>query len=194
MRKSNNSVHDEWAQAVTSLSPALGHGVPLADVGSLLWVVVRQMVPCDAMAVFALNRAGTHVAVRYAAGEHTDLLEHVTRPAASGVAGWAAVNRRSVLNAEPLFDLGGRANLTPALRSSVVVPLIDNGNLVALLALYSKDLLAFTAEQVTLLEVLGPRIVLSLADTSLPLQMEARARLQPRLRLVPPMPAADSAD
>ena len=46
----------------------------------------------------------------------------------------------------------------------------------------------------TLLEVLAPRIVLSLADTSRPLQMEARARLQPRLRLVPPMPAADATD
>ena len=151
------------------------------------------MVPCDAMAVFALNRSGTQVAVRYAAGEHADFLEHLTRPVASGVVGWAALTRRSVLNADPIFDLGVRANLAPALRAAVVVPLVDNGNLVAVLALYSKDL-PFTAEQVTLLEVLGPRLVLSLADTSLPLQMEARARLQPRLRLVPPMPAADSAD
>jgi GAF domain-containing protein len=193
VRKSNDLVHDEGAQAITSLSPALAYGVPLADVGSLLWVVLRQMVPCDAMAVFALNRAGTQVAVRYAAGEHTDLLEQLTRPVASGVVGWAAVTRRSVLNADPVFDLGARANVAPALRAAVIVPLVDNGNLVAVLALYSKDL-PFTAEQVTLLEVLGPRIVLSLAATALPLQMEARARLQPRMRLMPPMPAAGSAD
>jgi hypothetical protein len=57
-----------------------------------------------------------------------------------------------------MFDLGVRANLTPALRTAIVVPLADNGNLIAVLALYSKDL-PFTAEQVTLLEVLGPRIV-----------------------------------
>jgi GAF domain-containing protein len=193
VRKSDGVVHDEGNQAVTSLSPALSNGVPLADVGSLLWVVIRQMVPCDAMAVFALNRSGTHVGVRYAAGEHTDLLETLTRPVASGVVGWAAVTRRSVLNADPMFDLGVRANLTPALRAAIVVPLVDNGNLIAVLALYSKDL-PFTAEQVTLLEVLAPRIVLSLAATSVPLQMEARARLHPRLRLVPSMPSAGSAD
>ena len=192
MRKSNDLVHDDGAQAITSLSPALAYGVPLADVGSLLWVVLRQMVPCDAMAVFALNRAGTQVAVRYAAGEGTDVLEHLTRPAASGIAGWAATNRRSVLNAEPIFDLG--ANLAPALRSAIVVPLVDNGNLVAVIALYSKDLRAFTQEQVTLLELLGPRVVLSLAATALPLQMEARARLQPRHRLVPRMSAVVSSD
>ena len=98
-----------------------------------------------------------------------------------------------MLNADPVFDLGVRANLTPALRAAIVVPLVDNGNLVAVLALYSKDL-PFTAEQVTLLEVLAPRILLSLAATSVPLQMEARARLQPRLRLVPSMPSAGSAD
>ena len=189
MRKSNDLVHDEGAPAIASLSPALAFGVPLADVGSLLWVVLRQMVPCDAMAVFALNRSGTQVAIRYAAGEGSDVLEHLTRPTVSGIAGWAAMNRRSVLNAEPIFDLG--ANLAPALRSAIVVPLLDNGNLVAVLALYSKDLLAFTQEQVTLLELLAPRIVLSLAATALPLQMEARARLQPRVPLVPRMPAAD---
>jgi GAF domain-containing protein len=193
VRKSNDLVHDDLAQAVTSLAPSLANGVPLADVGSLLWVVIRQLVPCDAMAVFALNRSGTQVGVRYAAGEHTDLLERLTRPVASGVVGWVATTRRSVLNADPVFDLGVRANLVPALRAAIVVPLVDNGNLVAVLALYSKDL-PFTAEQVTLLEVLAPRIVLSLAATSLPLQMEARARLQPRLRLVPQMPAADAAD
>ena len=194
MRKSNELFHGEGFQAATSLSGALRNGVPFADVGSLLWVVLRQLVPCDAMAVFTLNRAGTHVAVRFAAGARTDRLEHLTRPAASGIAGWAAVNRRSVLNADPVFDLGGRANVAPALRSALVVPLIDNGDVVAVLALYSKDRLAFTGEQMTLLELLGPRIVLSLADTSLPQQMEARAGMRPQLPLMPRMPAGDSAD
>ena len=62
------------------------------------------------------------------------------RPA-SGIAGWVALNRRSVVNAEPVFDLGVHARASRALRSSVVVPLVDNGTVVAVLALYSKDLL-----------------------------------------------------
>ena len=36
---------------------------------------------------------------------------------ASGIAGWTAVNRRPVLNAEPSLDLGMRAECAPALRS-----------------------------------------------------------------------------
>jgi GAF domain-containing protein len=187
----NELVLDEDCQAAPSLSYALGDGVPLADVGSLFWVIVRQMVPCDTMALFTLNRAGTHIAARYSAGARTDLLDCLVRPVASGIAGWAAVNRRSVLNADPTFDLGSRANQTPALRSSVIVPLIDNGHLVAVLALYSKDRVAFTDAQVNLLELLGPRLLLSLADTSLPQQIEARA--EARLRLVTTLPVAESA-
>jgi GAF domain-containing protein len=186
----NEPVLDETFQAPTSLSCPLGEGVPLADVGSLLWVVLRQMVPCDTMALFTLNRAGTHIAARYSAGARTDLLDCLIRPVASGIAGWAALNRRSVLNADPTFDLGSRANRAPALRSSVVVPLLDNGHLVAVLALYSKDHAAFTAAQVTLLELLGPRLLLSLGDTSLPLQIEARA--EARLRLVTALPTAEA--
>ena len=152
------------------------------------------MVPCDTMALFTLNRAGTHVVARYSAGERLDLLDRLIRPVTSGVAGLAAVNRRSVLNADPTFDLGSRANQAPALRSSVVVPLIDNGAVVAVLALYSTDRLAFTDAQVTLLELLGPRLLLSLGDTSLPQQIEARAEARLRLRLVSPMPAAECTD
>ena len=88
-----------------------------------------------------------------------------------------------MLNAEPVFDLGFRGSAAPALRSSVVVPLIDNGTVVAVLALYSKHLLAFTDEQASLLELLGPRLALSLADTAEP-QHEGIVESRPRLRLV----------
>jgi GAF domain-containing protein len=187
----NELVLDEECEAPASLSYLPGDGVPLDDVGSMLWVILRQMVPCDTMALFTLNRAGTHTAARYSAGARVDLLDRLIRPVTSGIVGWAAVNRRSVLNAEPTFDLGSRANRAPALRSSIVVPLIDNGHLLAVLALYSKDREAFTGAQVTLLELLGPRLLLSLADTSLPQQIEARA--EARLRLVTTLPAAEPA-
>ena len=143
-------------QAITSLSRALGGGVELTDVGSLLWVVLRQMVPCDAMALFMPDATHEHVVVRYAAGAHAEKLVGIRRPVGGGIAGWVAVNRRSVVNAEPIFDLGFRVRSSPALRSSVVVPLVDNGAVVAILALYSKDLLAFTDEHASMLELLGP--------------------------------------
>ena len=104
--------------------------------------------------------------------------------ALTGTGTWhqSADNRRSVLNAEPIFDLAARASTAPALRSSVVVPLIDNGTVVAVLALYSKDLLAFTDEQASMLEILGPRVAIALADAALP-------QIEPAVEPVEPRPA-----
>ena len=184
MRVTNEPTVTDGFQAITSLSRALGGRVELTDVGSLLWVVLRQMVPCDTMAIFMPTAAGAHVVVRYAAGPHAEKLVGIRRPVNWGIAGWAAVNRRSVVNAEPIFDLGFRANTTPVLRSSVTVPLVDNGKVVAVLALYSKDLLAFTDEQATLLELLGPRLALSLADAAKP-QILPTPEPRPTLTLVP---------
>lgn len=184
MRVTNEPQVADGFQAITSLSRALGGRVELTDVGSLLWVVLRQMVPCDTMAIFMPSATGSHVTVRYAAGAHAEELEGIRRPVAWGIAGWVAVNRRSIVNAEPIFDLGFRVSVAPVLRSSVTVPLVDNGKVVAVLALYSKDLLAFTDEQATLLELLGPRLALSLADAARP-QILPTPEPRPSLRLVP---------
>lgn len=183
MSLTRDAVRDEGFLAITSLSRALGGGVPLPDVGSLLWVILGQIVPCHAMALLSLDVRRKQVVVRYAAGAHAGRLLGVRRPAGPSIAAWVAVNRRSVLNAEPMFDLG-RVSEPPPLRSSVVVPLIDNGAVIAVLALYSKDLLAFTDEHASLLELLGPRLALSLADAALP-QIDPAVEPRPALRLVP---------
>jgi GAF domain-containing protein len=163
VRQANAAIVDDGCQAITSLSRALGRRVELTDVGSLVWVLLGQMVPCDAIALFTLDEGAERITVRYAAGAYAGLLNGVTRPATTGVAGWAALHRRSVLNAEPVFDFGVDVR---ALRSSAVVPLVDNGTVVAVLALYSKNLLAFTDDDLSLLELLGPRLALALSNRS----------------------------
>jgi GAF domain-containing protein len=162
--KSNDVVLDDGLLAVSSLSRALDGTAQLSDVGALMWVLLRQIVPCDALALFLPDDTHDHVVVRYAAGAHAHALRGVTRPAASGIAGWVAVNRTPVVNAEPILDLGFRAGSAPALRSSVVVPLVESDAVIAVLSLYSHELLAFTDDHVRVLELLGPRLAASLID------------------------------
>lgn len=153
--------------ALASLSRALAGDAKLCDVGALLWMLLRQIVPSDAMALFLPDESQDHVVVRYAAGVHAAALRGVTRPTGMGIAGWAAVNRRSLLNAEPALDLGLRAESAPALRSCVVVPLVEGDALVAVLALYSKQAAGFTDDHVRLLEVLEPRLASALVDAAI---------------------------
>lgn len=179
---------DDGLLAVSSLSRALDGTARLSDVGALIWVLLRQMVPADALAIFLLDDTHDHVVVRYAAGAHAHALRGVTRPTATGVAGWVAVNRTPVVNAEPILDLGFRAGSAPALRSSVVVPLVESDAVIAVLSLYSKDLLAFTDDHVRVLELLAPRLATALIDaviaeedSGIPAEAQARG---PALRLV----------
>lgn len=153
--------------ALASLSRALAGDAKLSDVGALLWMLLRQIAPADAMALFLPDEPQDHVVIRFAAGLRASALHGVTRPTAMGIAGWAAVNRKSVLNAEPALDLGFRAESAPALRSCVVVPLVESDALVAVLALYSKNATGFTDDHVRLLEVLSPRLAAALVDAAI---------------------------
>jgi GAF domain-containing protein len=159
---------DDGMVAISSLSRAMGSSVRLSDVGPLLWVLLRQVAPCDTMALFVPEDTQRHIIIRYAAGVHAGALAGVTRPISTGIAGWVAVNRRAILNAEPMFDLGFAANSSPALRSSLVVPLVHGDTVIAVLALYSTALLAFTEQQLDKLELLSGRLGVALADAVVP--------------------------
>jgi hypothetical protein len=156
--------HDDGLLAIASLTRALVGTAQLADIGSLLWALIRLIVPCDAMALFLPDESHDHVVIRYAAGAHAHALRGVTRPTPQGVAAWVAVHRMTLLNAEPILDLGFRATSHPALRSSLVTPLIDSDAVIAVLALYSKDLLAFSDDHVRVIELLAPRLAASMVD------------------------------
>ena len=181
--KLNDVVLDEGLLALSSLSRALDGNAKLSDIGALVWVLLRRIVPCDALALFLPDDTHDHVVVRYAAGAHAHALRGVTRPTQTGVAGWVAVNRKAVLNAEPILDLGFRAGSSPALRSSVVVPLIESDAVIAVLSLYSKDLLAFNDDHVRVLELLGPRLAAAMIDAVIAEEDSATAK-SPMLRLV----------
>jgi len=178
---------DDGLLAIASLTRALGGTAQLADVGSLLWALMRQVVPCDAMALFLPDESHDHVVVRYAAGAHAHALRGVTRPTSQGVAGWVAVHRASLLNAEPILDLGFRATSTPALRSSLVAPLIESDAVIAVLELYSKDLLAFSDDHSRVIDLLAPRLAASMVDAVIAdedMLYPATARKIDSLRLV----------
>jgi GAF domain-containing protein len=155
---------DDGLLAMSSLTRALDGSAQLSDVGALVWMLIRHIVPCDAMALFLPDETHDHVVIRFSAGAHAPALRGVTRPTSTGMAGWVAVNRTAIVNGEPILDLGFRAESTPALRSSIVVPLVESDALIAVMALYSKELLAFSDDHLRVLELLSPKLAASMVD------------------------------
>ena len=171
--------------AITSLSRALSGDARVADVGALLWTILRSVLPCETMAIFLPDLETDEIAVRYAAGAHAGMLRGTRRARGTGIAGWVAVNLRSAVNADPALDLGYRAGeITPPLRSCLTVPLVDGESLIAVLALYRIQRNAFSDDELRLVELLAPRLATSLATASLMEQNAERPSKAPALTLV----------
>ena len=145
--------------AVTSLSRALTGTAGIADIGALLWTILRHVLPCEAMAIFETDPATDCVIARYAAGQHATRLREIGCATGAGVVGWVAVTRRPAVNADPALDFGyGRRDAVPALRSCLAIPFAASHDLAGVLALYRADAAAFSDDHVRLLELLAARL------------------------------------
>jgi putative nucleotidyltransferase with HDIG domain len=171
--------------AITSLSRALTGDAKVADVGALLWTILRSVLPCETMGIFLPDVETDEIALRYVAGAHAASLRGTRRATGAGIAGWVAVNTRPAVNADPSLDLGFRiGEITPPLRSCLAVPLVDGESLVAVLALYRMQRTAFSEDDVRLVELLAPRLATSLATASLAERNADQPSKGPALTLV----------
>ena len=149
---------------VSSLARALAGEATHADIGALFWMMLKPVVPCASMGLFAPDDSTDTVAGRYAAGAHAGLVRGLTATPGDGIVGWVAANRRPAFNAEPALDFGrGVLQLTPPLASSIAVPLVHEGVLLAVLAVYSATPQGFTEDHARLLELMAPKLAASLA-------------------------------
>ncbi|MGH9373608.1 MAG: GAF domain-containing protein, partial [Vicinamibacterales bacterium] len=150
--------------AISSLARAVSGNASLSDVGALSWMMLRNVVPASSMALFVEDERHDLLTVAYAAGAHAPLLRQLQKARGGGIAGWAAVNRRGVLNADPTLDLGhGAGSLEPPLRSSLTVPLAHEGRIVGVLSCYSSTPQGFTEDQLRLLELLAASLAAAVA-------------------------------
>jgi putative nucleotidyltransferase with HDIG domain len=151
--------------AVTSLARAVSGEATIADVGALTWMMLRQVVPCISMGIFIRDERHDAMIVQYADGAHASTLRGTRVTLGAGIAGWSAAHRRFVLNADPSIDLGpGVASCSPPLRTSVTVPLANEGHVLAVISLYASNPETFTDDHARLLTLLAPSLATSIAS------------------------------
>jgi putative nucleotidyltransferase with HDIG domain len=153
--------------AVSSLARAVSGHASVSDVGALAWMTLRHIVPATAMALFVEDERRDLLTVAYAGGAHATTLRQLKRGRGSGIAGWAAVNRRGVLNADPALDLGPAAGgIESPLRSALTVPLSHEGRVVGVVSCYATAAQAFTEDHMRLLELLAASLAAALASVA----------------------------
>lgn len=150
--------------AVASLARAVSGEAGIADVGALTWMMLRQVVPAVSMSLFTCDGKRDAITAEYVAGAHAGVLRGTRMAVGAGVAGWAAANRRFVLNADPAIDLGPLlAAAAPPLRSSLTMPLVHEGALIGVVSLYASAPDAFSDDHARLLTLLSPSLATSIA-------------------------------
>jgi GAF domain-containing protein len=150
-------------------------------VGALAWMTLRSVIPATSMALFIEDEGLDLMTVAYAAGAHAPPLRQMKKARGDGIAGWVAVNRRGVLNADPALDLGfGACSLDPPIRTSISVPLAHEGRISGVLSCYSAVPEGFGEDHLRLLELLAPSLAAAMA--AVPPASEAAATRWPARR------------
>lgn len=140
------------------VSGLTGH-VELSDVGDVISKHLRRIVPASDVVFYIYDAHTDHLVSAHAAGSHSSHLVGLRIPRGERLSGWVAANRQTILNADPVLDLGEVARLLrPRLRSCLSTPLVYDRDLVGVLALYSVDAEAFNEDHKRLLEVAARQV------------------------------------
>ena len=118
--------------AVSSLARAVSGEATIADVGALTWMMLRQVVPCASMGIFLYDESTRRAITCSMRTGACSIAARRTDDAGRG-------HRRLVCGESPVRaerrprdrSRPGRFSLSPPLRSSLTVPLVHEGNVLA---------------------------------------------------------------
>ena len=133
--------------------------VDLSDAAEMISKHLRRIVPASTCVVYLYDLETDELAAVHASGESAAHFAGLRIPRGQRLTGWVAANRQSILNSDPVLDLGETArHCKPRLRSCLSTPLLSNKQLVGVLTVYSPALGAFTEDHRRLLEVVARQV------------------------------------
>jgi putative nucleotidyltransferase with HDIG domain len=132
-----------------------GGSLTIEDIGSLLSIRLKHLLPHDAMAVYCPK--DDQLVPEFTSGENFRLFSSLRIPLGEGLSGWVAQNHKPILNGNPSVEPGylNDQKKYSTLRSALAVPLEGNSRVAAVLALYRAGQDAFTADDLRVAETLG---------------------------------------
>lgn len=167
------------------LARGLAGRLELADAADVISKHLRRIVPASAFVFFVYETERDQILARHAAGENASHFIGLQIARGERLSGWVAANRRTILNADPVLDLGETArSIKPRLRSCLSTPLLNNNQLVGVLSVYSPQAKGFTDDHRRLLEVIA-RQVSQVVQSALELERDRATRLQDHLTGLP---------
>jgi putative nucleotidyltransferase with HDIG domain len=141
------------------LAQALSGTLDLSGTAELISKHLRRLIPATTCVLFLYDPESDELVAAHAAGENSPHFADIRIPMGQRLTGWVAANRQTILNSDPMLDLGDVARaLRPSLHSCLSTPLMDGADLVGVLTVYSTHRDAFSEEHRRIAEVIARQV------------------------------------
>lgn len=141
------------------LARSLSGRLDLADAADVISKHLRRLVPATTCVFFLYDANTDELVAAHAAGENSSHFADIRIAMGQRLSGWVAANRQTIVNSDPMLDLGEVARvLRPPLRSCLSTPLLAEKDLVGVLTVYSTHREAFTEDHRRIVEVVARQV------------------------------------
>jgi diguanylate cyclase (GGDEF)-like protein/putative nucleotidyltransferase with HDIG domain len=139
-------------------SSLTGH-LDLGDAADIISKHIRRIVPASICVFYVYDEDADELHAAHATGENAAQFSGLRIPRGQRLTGWVAANKRTILNSDPVLDLGEVARaMRPRLRSCLSTPLVIDADLVGVLTVYSIHRDAFTEDHRRIIEVVAKQV------------------------------------
>jgi putative nucleotidyltransferase with HDIG domain len=148
------------------LARALTGYLDLRDAGDIIAKHIRRVVPVSACVFYIYDPATDELEATHVVGENAASFAGIRIPRGQRLSGWVAANKQTIVNSEPVLDLGEVARtMRPRLRSCLSTPLLIEGDLLGVLTIYANDRNAFTENHRRVIEAVARQVAHTIRQT-----------------------------
>jgi putative nucleotidyltransferase with HDIG domain len=154
----------EETLALYDLAKALNGDLNLEEVANVIASHMRRIVPASTAAFYSYDEDSDDLVCAQATGEGAGFFVGLRIARGQRLTGWVAANERTILNSDPVLDLGEVArSARPRLRSCLSTPLLNGHRLLGVLTLYSTQQNAFDENHRRIIEAVAKQVADRLA-------------------------------
>ena len=125
-------------RSLYELTHALSSARGLRAAGDILANHLRRLIPFVQFVLFWYDSNSDDLEVKYASGDLSAIVKGLRIELGQRLSGWVAANRQTIVNSDPILDLGEVARTAvPRLRSCLSTFLVCDGQLVGVISLYT---------------------------------------------------------
>jgi diguanylate cyclase (GGDEF)-like protein len=150
----------EESQVLYDLARALSGPLDLTEAGDIVAKHIRRMIPASTCVFYVYDPSADELQAAHAAGEGAGHFAGIRIPRGQRLSGWVAANKQTIMNSDPVLDLGEVARvMRPRPRSCLSTPLVSEGELLGVLTLYTSDREAFSENHRRVIEIVAREVV-----------------------------------